>query len=162
MAETELIRDVQGEDIITKALVDLVNTYPKLDTEIKFGVLSEDGGISFFPMSGAVIERDTTDILGNREQICVYPFFIYYRASGLSEGRKVSVKEWLDDLGRWLEKQPITVGGQTSVLDEYPLLSGNRKFLTIRRTTPATLDSVGSGQEENWAIRLVARYQNNF
>lgn len=157
-----MIRDVQGEDIITNALVDLVNQYPKLDTEIKFGVLSEDGGISFFPMSGAVIERDTTDILGNHEQICNYPFFIYYKASGLSEGRKVSVKEWLDDLGRWLEKQPITVGGQTSVLDEYPILSGNRKFLTIRRTTPATLDSVGSGQEENWAIRLVARYQNNF
>ena len=160
----ELLRDVQGEDIITNALVDLVNQYPKLETgeTIKFGTLSESGGISFFPMSGAVIERDTTDILGNHEQICNYPFFIYYRASGLSENRKVSVKEWLDDLGRWLEKQPITVGGTTSILTDYPLLSGNRKFLTIRRTTPATLDSVGNGQEENWAIRLVARYQNNF
>lgn len=160
----ELVRDVQGEDVITKALVDLVNTYPKLDQgeEIKFGVLSETGGVSFFPMSGAVIERDTTDILGNHEQICNYPFFIYYKASGLSEGRKVSVKEWLDDLGRWLEKQPITVGNTTSILSDYPLLTGNRKFLTIRRTTPATLDSVGAGQEENWAIRLVARYQNNF
>ena len=160
----ELLRDVQGEDIITNALVDLVNQYPKLETgeTIKFGTLSESGGISFFPMSGAVIERDTTDILGNHEQICNYPFFIYYKASGLSEGVKINVKEWLDDLGRWLEKQPITVGGTTSILTDYPLLSGNRKFITIRRTTPATLDSVGNGQEENWAIRLVARYQNNF
>lgn len=158
----DVARDVQGEDVVTKALVALVNDYPKLDGEIKFGVLSEDGGVSFFPMSGAVIERDITDILGNHEQICNYPFFIYYKASGLSEGVKINVKEWLDDLGRWLEKQPIKVGETTSVLDEYPLLSGNRKFLTIRRTTPATLDSVGAGQEENWAIRLVARYQNNF
>lgn len=160
----ELVRDVQGEDVITNALMTLVNQYPKLETgdEIKFGVLSEDGGISFFPMSGAVIERDTTDILGNHEQVCNYPFFIYYKASGLSEDRKKTVKEWLDDMGRWLEKQPITVGNTTSILSEYPALTGNRKFLTIRRTAPATLDAVGTGQEENWAIRLVARYQNNF
>lgn len=160
----ELVRDVQGEEVITNALLSLVNQFPKLETgdEIKFGVLSENGGISFFPMSGAVIERDTTDILGNHEQICNYPFFIYYKASGLSENRKVSVKEWLDDLGRWLEKQPIIVGGTTSILSEYPTLTGNRKFITIRRTTPATLDAVGAGQEESWAIRLVARYQNNF
>lgn len=157
------LRDVQGEEVITNALVTLVNQYPKLGSDtIKFGELSEDGGIAFFPMSGAVIERDATDILGNHEQVCNYPFFIYYKVSGLTGSRKVSVKEWLDDLGRWLEKQPITVGGATSVLSEYPALSGNRKFLTVRRTTPATLDSVGAGQEESWAIRLVARYQNNF
>ena len=158
-----LVRDVQGEEVITNALMTLVNQYPMLDGDtIQFGVLSEDCGISFFPMSGAVIESDKTDILGNHEQVCNYPFFIYYRASGLSEDRKKTVKEWLDDLGRWLEKQPIIVGGTVSKLDEYPALTGNRKFLTIRRTTPATLDAVGAGQEENWAIRLVARYQNNF
>ena len=56
----------------------------------------------------------------------------------------------------------MTLVTQYPKLDEYPALTGNRKFLTIRRTTPATLDAVGAGQEENWAIRLVARYQNNF
>ena len=160
----ERVRDVQSEDVITDALITLVNQYPRLPTgeTISFGELSEDGGIAMFPMTGAVIERDAVDILGNHEQICNYPFFVYYRVSGLTENRKVSVKEWLDDLGRWLEKQPITVGGTTSILTDYPALSGNRKFLTIKRTTPASLDSVGKGQEENWAIRLVARYQNNF
>lgn len=160
----ERVRDVQSEDVITNALVTLVNQYPRLSTgeTISFGVLSEDGGISMFPMSGAVIERDAVDILGNHEQICNYPFFVYYRVSGLTENRKVSVKEWLDDLGRWLEKQPITVGETVYTLSAYPALSGSRKFLTIKRTTPASLDSVGKGQEENWAIRLVARYQNNF
>ena len=55
----ELLRDVQGEDIITNALVDLVNQYPKLETgeTIKFGTLSESGGISFFLMSGAYLTR---------------------------------------------------------------------------------------------------------
>lgn len=159
----EIVRDVQGEDVITDALITLVNQYPKLDGDtISFGSLSEDGGIAMFPMTGAVIERDSVDILGNHEQVCMYPFFVYYRASGLSQDRKVSVKEWLDDLGRWLEKQPITVGQTVSILDEYPALTGNRKFLSIKRTTPASLDSIGQGQEENWAIRLVARYQNNF
>jgi len=159
----ERVRDVQSEDVITDALIALLNQYPKLSGQtISFGTLSEKGGVAMFPMSGAVIERDTTDILGNHEQVCMYPFFVYYRVLGLTENRKVSVKEWLDDLGRWLEKQPITIGDTTSVLDAYPALSGNRKFLTIKRTTPASLDSVGKGQEENWAIRLVARYQNNF
>ena len=159
----ERVRDVQSEDVITNALVALVNQYPGLNGEtITFGTLSETGGIAMFPMSGAVIERDAVDILGNHEQICNYPFFVYYKVSGLTENRKISVKEWLDDLGRWLEKQPITIGETVSILDEYPALSGNRKFLSIKRTTPATLDSIGKGQEENWAIRLVARYQNNF
>ena len=115
-----------------------------------------------FPMSGAAIERETVDILGNHEQICQYPFLVFYRSNGLSEGRKMDVKEWLDDLGRWLERQPITVGGVVSQLESYPVLTGNRSFLSIQRTSPASLDSLGENQSENWVIRLNARYKNNF
>lgn len=156
--------DLYGTDEVTNAIVTLLNDYPRLATgeEISFSVLSEDGGISMFPMPGAVIERDRVDVLGNHEQICQYPFYVFYRANGLSEGRKVSVKEWLDDLGRWLEKQPITVGNVTSQLDAYPALSGHRSFLSIQRVSPASLDSLGENQSENWVIRLTARYKNDF
>lgn len=156
--------DIDGTEEVTKAIVALLNEYPRLgDGEtISFTSLSEDGGISMFPTSGAVIEQDKVDVLGNHEQICQYPFYIFYRANGLSEGRKVSVKEWLDDLGRWLEKQPIVVGNVTSQLESYPALSGHRSFLSIQRTSPASLDSLGENQSENWVIRLTARYKNDF
>ena len=160
----EIRRDIDGEAVVTKAIVDLLNEYPGLLTgeAITFITLPEDGGIAMFPMSGAAIERETVDILGNHEQICQYPFFVFYRSNGLSEGRKISVKEWLDDLGRWLERQPITVGGVVSQLESYPVLTGNRSFLSIQRTSPASLDSLGENQSENWVIRLNARYKNNF
>ena len=162
MAEAR--RDVEGEAVVTKAITTLLNQYPGLGSgeTISFMSLSEDGGIARFPMSGAAIERETVDVLGNHEQICQYPFIVFYRANGLSEGRKVSVKEWLDDLGRWLEMQPITVGNTTSQLSSYPVLSGNRAFTTIQRTAPASLDSLGENQSENWVIRINARYRNNF
>lgn len=158
----EQVRDIDGEAVVTNAILTLLNQYPGLAETITFSTLSETGGIAMFPMSGAVIESDKTDIIGNREQVCMYPFFVYYRVSGLTENRKVSVKEWLDDLGRWLEKQPVTIGGTVSQLSDYPALTGNREFLSIKRSSSASLDPVGAGQEENWAIRLVARYKNNF
>lgn len=158
----EQVRDIDGEAVVTNAILTLLNQYPGLAETITFSTISETGGIAMFPMSGAVIESDKTDIIGNHEQVCMYPFFVYYRVSGLTENRKVSVKEWLDDLGRWLEKQPVTIGGTVSQLSDYPALTGNREFLSIKRSSPASLDSVGAGQEENWAIRLVARYKNNF
>ena len=102
-------------DIITEKLMTLVNEYPRLEAgeTIEFSVLDEDGGIAFFPTSGAAVERSVRDVLGHTEQTITYPFIVIYRANGLSEGNKVDVKEWLDDLGRWLEKQPITVGATT-------------------------------------------------
>lgn len=155
--------DFDGYDVITTALRELINQYPRLTSgdEIAFSTLEAESGKAMFPITGAIIETESTDILGRMTQICLYPFFVIYRASGLNENRKAAVKEWLDDLGRWLERQTVNIEGTSYTLEAYPQLSGRRRFLAISRQTPAYLDSTKE-QVEDWAIYISARYQNEF
>lgn len=156
--------DIDGFDVVTTALRELLDQYPGLSDgdEITFSMLDDDSGKAMFPVNGSVIESEKESITGHVTQVCLYPFYIIYRASGLSENRKANVKEWLDNLGKWLEKQEITIKNNKYKLEEYPILTGNRKFLTIDRQTPAYLDSTNDNKSENWAIYISARYQNDF
>lgn len=163
MSAQEIKYDVDGFENITNALMDLLNRYPALNgEEITFSVLAEDGGRAMFPVSGAVIMTESRDILGTVRQVCTYPFFVRYRASGLSESRKIAVKEWLDNLGKWLEKQPITVNGAEYQLNDYPALTGTRQFIELSRQTPAYLEDTGDNKAEDWAIYISAQYKNEF
>lgn len=163
MAE-ELRYDLESFDIVTQALRELVNSYPALSgmDEIAFSVLDAEGGKAMFPTSGAVIQSQLEDITGNVEQHCLYPFTVVYRGAGLSENRKAEVKEWLDNLGKWLEKQPIKVKGAVYKLDSYPELSGNRKFEKIERTSPAFLFETNEDKVEDWIVSIQARYVNTY
>ena len=156
--------DIDGYDVVTAALRELINQYPGLSDgdEITFSVLGEDSGKAVFPVSGSIIETEKESITGHVTQVCQYPFYVIYRAGGLSENRKADIKEWLDNLGRWLEKQGVIIDGQEYRLNEYPELTGNRKFLTVSRQSPGYLDSVNDNQSENWVVSISARYQNEF
>ena len=159
MANDEIVLDVESYDVITQALLDLVNEFPLLDDEtIRFNSLKNEGGTGFFPLNGGVIERERKDILGGKEQWCSYPFMIVARAGNLTESRKKTTKEWLDDMGRWLEGQ--TVDGYT--LEAYPALTGNRNFLDISRTSPAYQMEISEDGSEDWAISINARYHNQY
>lgn len=160
----EVRYDLDGFDIVTNALMYMINKYPGIppDDEVTFSTLDENNGKAMFPVSGAIIETEKEDITGHVVQVCLYPFYVIYRAAGLSEARKAAVKEWLDNLGKYLELQEITVDGQKWKLDGYPALTGNRKFLTIARRTPGYMDSTNENMSENWAINISARYQNEF
>ena len=166
MAEKEKVvkYDIDGFDAITPAIRSLLNEYPGLsdEDEIAFATLADDKGKAMFPVSGASIETETTTVIGKVVQVVLYPFYVIYRGSGLSESRKAAVKEWLDDLGKWLEKQPITVNGKTHTITNYPELTGNRTILEIKRTSPAYLESVEANKAENWAISISVRYLNVF
>lgn len=154
MAEKEKIKyDLDGYEAVTPALWELLNQYPRLSEgqEISFATLSEDKGIAMFPEAGAAIEREKEDITGTVTQVCLYPFFVVYRASGLNENRRANVKEWLDGLGKWLEG-----------LRKYPTLTENRKMLSVTRQTPAALDNINENKAEDWVISLSLRYQNKF
>ena len=96
------------------------------------------------------------------EQTCEYPFIVIYRASGLTESRKEKVKEWLDNLGRWLERQTVVINGTEYKLNDYPNLTRGRTFKNIQRVTPSYLDSINENKAENWAINIVATYKNEF
>lgn len=156
--------DIDGFDVITSALRQLLNQFPGLENgkDISFSYLDDKSGVSMYPSSGAIIEEERKWITGHVKQTCLYPFFIIYRAYNLSENRKADVKEWLDKLGRWIEKQTIIVNDKQYKLNEYPTLTGERKILSIERKTPGYLDGTNDNGSEDWAISILLRYSNEF
>lgn len=164
MAEKQVKYDVDGYDAVTSALRELLNQYPGLERgeEITFSVLEETSGIGMFPVSGAVVENEKRSVTGKVTEVCLYPFYIIYRASGLNENRKARVKEWLDTLGKWLEQKKVLIDGEEYALSELPPLTDGRKFLSISRQTPAYLDNANEDKTEDWAIYISARYQYEY
>lgn len=156
--------DFDGEEVISKALMEIINQYPGLDNgdEIKYAVLADASGKAIFPTSGSAITQEIVDVTGHVTQSCDYPFIMIYRASGLTSARKEKVKEWLDNFGRWLERQPIVINNIEYQLKLHPALTRGRKFKQIRRTSVAFLDSVNSDNAENWAINITATYEFEF
>lgn len=92
--------DVDGYDIVTNALKDLLNEYPGLETGevFKFSTLKEDDGIAFYPVSGAIIAQEKKSVTGKVNQLCNYPFYIVYRTSRDSPNMKADIKEFLDSV----------------------------------------------------------------
>lgn len=165
MAEEKQVKyDIDGYEAVTSALRELLNQYPGLSEsdEIAFSTLGENSGKAMFPISGSVIETENHSVTGRVIKVCLYPFYLIYRASGLSENRKASVKEWLDTLGKWLEQQTVIIDGTEYRLEEYPPLTEGRKFLSIERQSPSYLDTVNENKSENWAIYISARYQYEY
>lgn len=159
-----VVLDVDGYDVLTRAIMALVNEFPLLpQTEtIEFATLPETSGIGLFPLSGAVIERQSRDILGYVTQDCVYPFTIYRRVGGPNASRRVKLKEWLDDLGRWLEGQTVSDGETSYTLESYPVLTGTRRIRSIARTAPAYLAGTDESGTEDWAVSISVHYTNEF
>ena len=143
--------DVNGYDEVTAALRSLINSYTGLaeGEKITFSSLPEDGGKSWYPLSGAIVEREMKSITGNVFQICGYPFQVIFRVAGSTENRKANIKESLDAFGVWLEK-----------ITDFPALTGGREFTEIRRTTPAYLANAYENGIEDWEMAVVARYSN--
>lgn len=164
MTEQKQVKyDVDGYDAVTSALRELLNQYPALDDEeITFSVLEETSGIGMFPVSGAVVETEKRSVTGKVTEVCLYPFYIIYRASGLNENRKARVKEWLDTLGKWLEQKKVLIDGEEYTLSELPPLTEGRKFLSIERQTPAYLENTNEDKTEDWAVYISARYQYEY
>lgn len=156
--------DVDGYDIVTNAIKDLLNQFPGLypDTSITFSTLDEDSGISFYPISGAVIAEERKSVTGKVNQLCNYPFTIIYRTAASSANAKVNIKEFLDNLGKWLEKQPVTIEGETHKLDSYPVLTECRVIEEIERQTPSYLDNTSENNVQDWVINVSLRYRNIF
>ncbi|MBQ0074494.1 MAG: hypothetical protein KBT34_09895 [Prevotella sp.] len=159
----KVLYDIDGQEVVTNALLDLLNDCPALNgIEVKYSTLGSTSGMAMFPTSGSAIAREDVNILGRVKQICEYPFILVFRASGLTQSRKVNAKELLDNIGKWLEKQPIVVGTQEYKLESYPDLSRGRKFDEIRRSSVSYLDSENESKAENWVINITATYINEF
>lgn len=164
MAEKKQVKyDIDGYDIITNALMALLNQYPDLGSDkIRFSTFATESGIAMFPGMGAVVEVEKRSVTGKIYQSCNYPFNIVYKVAGVSENNKIQVKDFLDKVGKWLEKQTVTIGTQEHKLESYPALTDNREITSISRTTPAYLDTVEENKTENWVISLILRYSNEY
>lgn len=165
MAEQKQVKyDVDGYDAVTSALRELLNQYPALSgsDEIAFSTLGEDSGKAMFPISGAAVETEKTSITGKVTEVCLYPFCVDYRAKGLSENNKAKVKEWLDALGKWLERKKVLIDGVEYKLEEYPPLTDGRKVLNIERQSPGYLEDITDDATETWRIYISARYQYEY
>lgn len=157
--------DITGTDAVSNVLMTLLNTFPGLTEQqrIAFATLEESSGIAFFPTAGAMFTRDIEDIIGHVKQTCVYPFSVAYRTAPKTEAQRMRVKEFLDLLGKWLEKEPVTVGEETYKLTDYPALSAeNRIIKTISRTSPAYINGAYQDGVEDWVITLRLQYENEF
>jgi len=164
MATPKISFDVDGSEAVSSVLLTLLNTFPGLGTrKVLFSTLAETSGIGFFPTSGAAILSDTEDITGHVKQVCLYPFTIVYRSAPQNEAQKMKVKEFLDTIGKWLERQPVTINGTEYQISTYPTLSsGNRVIKSISRSNPAHLATAYQDSVEDWAISATLRYENEF
>ena len=156
--------DVDGYELVTNALMSLVNQFPLLEEgeTFSFAQLDDDEGIAIFPSTGSFIYDERESITGHVTQMCQYPFTVVYRASGLNQKRKIDAKEWLDYFGRWIEKQPINYDDTRYVLDEWPELSGDRSIEEVFRQTPSYLIDVPENKSENWICEIIIRYRCEF
>lgn len=160
----EVRYDVDGYETLTEALMQLCKEFATLTDvgDIYFASLPGDRGRALIPITGAIIETEHKYISGLTSQKCLYPFFVQYKASGLSEARRAAAKEWLDNLGRWLEKQTVLIDNVQHRLEKYPALTEGRKLTAIERQTPAYLEEVQENGVELWTIYITAKYRNEF
>lgn len=155
--------DIDGEETLSRTLVDLLNTFPGMNgRKVCFSTLGNDAGIGFFPLSGAVVTREEKDITGTVHQTCQYPFLLIYRSAPQNEIAKIRIKEFLDTIGKWVERQTVSIDGKQFLLENYPELEGNRKIKSVARTTPAYLDSVTDDGIEDWSVSVTCIYTNQF
>lgn len=156
--------DPEGAAALTEALRALVNRAPGLapGEKIAFATLGQTEGLAMFPGDGAVVEQERRSVTGKVRQVCRYPFTVLCRGGALTEERRAALKERLDGLGRWLDRQSVTAEGQRFRLEEYPPLGDGRRFLDVSIQSPACLCERDEHQIETWAVALTARYENIF
>lgn len=157
--------DVEGTDIMSSLLMNLLNTFPGLKNKerITFATLDKSSGIGFFPASGAAILTERKSITGHVKQTCSYPFVVVYRSNPRVESEKLKIKEFLDAIGKWLSRQPIKIKGKVTQLAEYPQCENeNRVISSIDFTQTAFMVSKYQDGVEDWEISCRVNYENEF
>lgn len=156
--------DADGFETLTSAIMDTINTYPGLDDgeRFTFSTIPNEEGLTVIAATGALIVDHHESITDHVWETCNYPFTVLYRASGLNEKRKIAAKEWLDTLAKWLQRQTVTIDGNTYQLRKWPMLSGDRRIKTIMQQSPAYLASMNEDKSENWIMNMAIQYYNEY
>lgn len=153
-------KDAEGYEILREAMKVLLNQYPGLrDGEtIKYEEIGKDDGMCFYAEAGALVYSEKEDICGTMHQVCQYPFTVVYRADSKRERQKNQIQNFLDNLGKWICREPVTVDGTETRLSAFPELSRGR---TIERITRD--NSYGTQPQENgvqdWLLPITVKYK---
>lgn len=161
----KVVIDIDGADAMSSVLLGLLNRFPGLidgNRIVVFTMMTETSGIGFYPVSGPAVQNDNEDVTGHVKQVCVYPFSVVYRSAPKSEKQRIRIKEFLDALGRWLERQPIVISDVEQQLTSYPTLTTGRRIKSISRTSPAYLNAAYQDGIEDWIIGAQMIYENEF
>ena len=154
--------DEGGTESLKPAILFLVNRYPALDGRvISFQGLEEDNGISVEPESGTLVYTEREDILGNVLQQCQFPFFVIYRSGASSEFQKMNINGFLDTLGAWLCREPVTIDGEIYRLERYPDISGGRKIKRIIRFNSYALEP-NENRTQDWVLPVTVEYTHEY
>lgn len=154
--------DGGGFEELKTAMLSLLNEYPALNGRaITFQGLTEDSGISIEPESGALVFTEQRDIMGGIHQKCQFPFFVVYRSDASSEYLKLSISTFLDDLGAWLCREPVTINGEEHRLVEYPQLTGGRRITGMSRFNSYSLVP-NENKSQDWVIPITVHYTHDF
>lgn len=156
--------DAAGYDILTKAIKDMLNSFPGLMSgeNVKFEELKDESGIAFSNNTGALVYTSTKDVIGYTHQTCKYLFVIVYRTSAQSkEQKKLSVQEFLEAFGRWLCMEECNINGKTYILYEYPKLSGGREIKDISRDNCYACEPQTNGVQD-WILPITIEYTHDF
>lgn len=166
MAKLKAVIDLEGSTAVSKVLSALLDQFPGLGSgeHFAFSTLPETGGKAFYPTSGAVYLENRESITGHVKQTCLYPFTITYRAAPATEIQRMRIKEFLDLLGQWLERQPIVIGDKGyQWIEDYPSLgAGNRKIKSILATNASHLQAAYQDGVEDWVIGMQLQYTNEY
>lgn len=157
----QLRSDVENTESLTEVIKGLLNSYPKLSGEFTFATLNDGNSKTFYSDSGAIILRERESITGYVVQQCVYPFVVMVRSGGTKEKRKIYIKDFLDNIGRYLEGQPIVIEDTTYTMPK-PVLDEPMEFKKIERTTPSYMLEPNNDNTEDWVIGIQLHYNNNF
>jgi len=94
-------------------------------------------------------------------QVCQYPFYVVYRTASDKERQKLSVQKFLDNLGKWICREPVIINGSETHLNAFPKLSQGRVIKRITRDNSYGLEPQESGVQD-WLLPLSVRYENNY
>ena len=132
------------------------------NTELTLGQeLGKESGIAFSADNGALIYSEKEDVCGVMHQVCQYPFYVVYRTASDKERQKLSVQKFLDNLGKWICREPVIINGSETRLNAFPELSQGRVIKRITRDNSYGLEPQESGVQD-WLLPLSVRYENTY
>lgn len=153
-------KDADGKDILADAIKSLLNQFPGLHDgeKIKYEELGTDSGIAFYADAGALIYSEKEDVCGTMHQVCQYPFIVVYRTASDKERQKLSVQRFLDNLGKWICREPVAVDGVETRLSAFPELSRGRVIKRITRDNSYGTEPQANGVQD-WLLPITVKYE---